>query len=266
MSEENTVIRFKCYSDETRQTARQLAEQMIEVWYLNGALLTPDSGCRSLNESYRQLCQAYRERAKEYTRPNPYVEQILDMITTGDFGCKLTLDHLEAIQGEMAIYDDGHKEFFIQLCFMLSLLRRGECFEGACRYENAIGSQYTRAVCAPDSLRFDCYGSRELYERYEWAYRADGDGYEEIPRVSQFAALLHKIIVRDILAFRDDARITEKFDEVQDRLGEEGRIMMRFPSAEPFIRVMIEAPTYALCEECMHDFLCFLNELGYVTV
>ncbi|MEK7816824.1 MAG: phosphoglucosamine mutase, partial [Actinomycetota bacterium] len=43
--------------------------------------------------------------------------------------------------------------------------------------------------------------------------------------------------------------VWEKINEASDRLGDSGRVLVRPSGTEPVIRVMVEAPTVALCDE-----------------
>lgn len=63
----------------------------------------------------------------------------------------------------------------------------------------------------------------------------------------------------------DDEDIQAKIQEVADFLGDNGRILVRPSGTEPLIRVMVEASTQKLCEDCVHMVTDLIKEKGYAT-
>lgn len=60
---------------------------------------------------------------------------------------------------------------------------------------------------------------------------------------------MESIRVKDKKAFRDNTRVAKVIKQVEEELGNEGRILVRESGTEPCIRVMVEAGTEALCRE-----------------
>lgn len=62
-----------------------------------------------------------------------------------------------------------------------------------------------------------------------------------------YPQLLENVIVKDKEKALQDEKLLELIKKVEDRLGDEGRILVRPSGTEPMIRVMVEAKTDALC-------------------
>ena len=64
---------------------------------------------------------------------------------------------------------------------------------------------------------------------------------------------LVNVRVRNKKAALDDKRVKAVVASVTDRLGDEGRILVRESGTEPLIRVMVEAAGKELCDELAHQ-------------
>ena len=53
------------------------------------------------------------------------------------------------------------------------------------------------------------------------------------------------------LRFYTDIRVRQAIDDAKKQLGDRGRIVVRPSGTEPLLRVMVEAQTDELCEECV---------------
>ena len=49
----------------------------------------------------------------------------------------------------------------------------------------------------------------------------------------------------------EHGKVQEAIRYVEERLGEDGRVLVRKSGTEPLLRVMVEALTDELCEECV---------------
>ena len=61
---------------------------------------------------------------------------------------------------------------------------------------------------------------------------------------------LVNVRVKDKSAVMNDSRIKDALSEAEAKLGGNGRMLLRKSGTEPVIRVMTEAQTYELCDEC----------------
>lgn len=78
-----------------------------------------------------------------------------------------------------------------------------------------------------------------------------------------YPQLLENVEVKDKNIVLEDQEIQEKIDEVAAFLGDDGRILVRPSGTEPLIRVMVEAATQKLCEDCVHMITDLIVEKGY---
>lgn len=78
-----------------------------------------------------------------------------------------------------------------------------------------------------------------------------------------YPQLLENVEVKDKNIVLEDQEIQEKIDEVAAFLGDDGRILVRPSGTEPLIRVMVEAATQKLCEDCVHMVTDLIVEKGY---
>lgn len=64
-----------------------------------------------------------------------------------------------------------------------------------------------------------------------------------------YPQVLENVRVVDKKVAQDDADVKEKIQEVEEALGNSGRILVREPGTEPVVRVMVEAETTEICQE-----------------
>ena len=64
---------------------------------------------------------------------------------------------------------------------------------------------------------------------------------------------LKNVRVTDKKAVTENANVQEKKKEIEEKLGEDGRILLRESGTEPVIRVMVEAVTDELCEQYVDE-------------
>lgn len=78
-----------------------------------------------------------------------------------------------------------------------------------------------------------------------------------------YPQLLKNIRVKDKPAARTDAAVIAKTKQVEEALGENGRILLRESGTEPVIRVMVEAETEELCEKYVDQVIDVLKQQGH---
>lgn len=81
-----------------------------------------------------------------------------------------------------------------------------------------------------------------------------------------YPQLLVNMRVKDKIAAREDADVIAAAKEVEDALGEEGRLLLRESGTEPLIRVMVEAKTDELCKENVYKIIDVLKANGHEDV
>lgn len=79
-----------------------------------------------------------------------------------------------------------------------------------------------------------------------------------------YPQLLVNVRVADKKAALSDADVIEAADAVSEKLGNEGRLLLRESGTEPLIRVMVEAKTDELCRENVDQVVEALKKKGHV--
>ena len=65
---------------------------------------------------------------------------------------------------------------------------------------------------------------------------------------------------------QNDPKVQSAVEEIAQRLGDTGRILVRESGTEPVIRVMVEAPSKALCQECVDTVVDAICAQGHARV
>ena len=78
-----------------------------------------------------------------------------------------------------------------------------------------------------------------------------------------YPQVLKNVKVTDKQAAQEDAAVQAAIAAVAARLGSSGRILVRESGTEPLVRVMVEAETQALCEECVDSVVNTIIAGGY---
>jgi len=78
-----------------------------------------------------------------------------------------------------------------------------------------------------------------------------------------YPQVLKNIRVTSKPAAREDADVIAKVKEVEEKLGKDGRILLRESGTEPVIRVMVEAGSLELCEECVDSVIEVIKAKGH---
>lgn len=82
--------------------------------------------------------------------------------------------------------------------------------------------------------------------------------------VTIFPQLMKNVKVGDKKAAREDEEVKAEINRMEQKLGQDGRILVRESGTEPVIRVMAEAKTNELCEECINSIIRVMKERGHV--
>ena len=78
-----------------------------------------------------------------------------------------------------------------------------------------------------------------------------------------YPQLLKNVKVSDKNIVLHDPEIQAEIDAVAADLGDDGRILVRPSGTEPLIRVMVEARTDEICEECVDRVCRLIEQKGY---
>ena len=79
-----------------------------------------------------------------------------------------------------------------------------------------------------------------------------------------YPQVLKNVRVQDKERALKDFAVQNAVREVSERLGDQGRILLRKSGTEPVLRVMVEAPTREMCEENVDAVIAVMNERGLV--
>ena len=82
------------------------------------------------------------------------------------------------------------------------------------------------------------------------------DGFVMYPQV------LENVRVADKKAAQDDAEVKAAIKEVEETLGDKGRILVRESGTEPVVRVMVEAETTEVCQEMVNKVVEVMKRKG----
>ena len=86
---------------------------------------------------------------------------------------------------------------------------------------------------------------------------------ESVKDIKIYPQLLVNETVKDKNIVLNDETIMKKIEEVAERLGNNGRILVRPSGTEPLIRVMVEAENDELCHDCVYEVIDLIKERGY---
>ena len=77
-----------------------------------------------------------------------------------------------------------------------------------------------------------------------------------------YPQVLESVRVSDKKAAQDDAEVREAIKEVEEMLGDKGRILVRESGTEPVVRVMVEAETTEICQEMVNKVVEVMKRKG----
>ena len=78
-----------------------------------------------------------------------------------------------------------------------------------------------------------------------------------------YPQVLKNIRVRDKAAARNDEAVKNAIAIVEEKLGAEGRILVRESGTEPVLRIMVEADQIETCEAYVNTILQIIIDRGY---
>ena len=81
-----------------------------------------------------------------------------------------------------------------------------------------------------------------------------------------YPQVLKNVRVQSKPEAQNDPAVQAAVQAVADRLGDTGRILVRESGTEPVIRVMVEAPSKALCQECVDQVVDVICAQGHARV
>ena len=85
-----------------------------------------------------------------------------------------------------------------------------------------------------------------------------------VDEVKIYPQLLKNVRVADKKEARENPAVVKAVEEVAEKLGDDGRILVRESGTEPVIRVMVEAATDELCKECVGKVIDVMAAEGLV--
>ena len=80
-----------------------------------------------------------------------------------------------------------------------------------------------------------------------------------------YPQVLKNVRVQDKDTALNDFSVQNVVREVAEKLGDQGRILLRKSGTEPVLRVMVEAPTHEMCEENVDAIIEVMKQRGLVT-
>ncbi len=80
--------------------------------------------------------------------------------------------------------------------------------------------------------------------------------------VKMLPQVTKNVRVADKAAVRENAAVQKSVQAVRDRLGKNGRVLLRESGTEPVMRVMVESPTQKMCEDCADEVVSVIYAEG----
>ena len=79
-----------------------------------------------------------------------------------------------------------------------------------------------------------------------------------------YPQVLKNVRVVDKSAARNDLDVAAKVDEITERLGDTGRVLLRESGTEPVLRVMVESESTEICEKYVDEIISVIIDKKYV--
>lgn len=151
--------------------------------------------------------------------------------------------------------------------------------EGISYVQTAVGDKYVYENMAATG---HCLGGEQSGHIIFSKHATTGDGIltslkvmevmlEKKESLSKLAAplavypqVLKNVRVKDKQAAQDDQAVQEEAKKVAERLGNEGRILLRQSGTEPLMRVMVEAKDLETCQSCVDQVVKVIEQRGHL--
>ena len=151
--------------------------------------------------------------------------------------------------------------------------------EGISYVQTAVGDKYVYENMAATG---HCLGGEQSGHIIFSKHATTGDGIltslkvmevmlEKKESLSKLAAplavypqVLKNVRVKDKQAAQDDLAVQEEAKKVAERLGNEGRILLRQSGTEPLVRVMVEAKDLETCQSCVDQVVKVIEQRGHL--
>ncbi len=152
--------------------------------------------------------------------------------------------------------------------------------EGIEYKKTAVGDKYVYECMSAEGY---CLGGEQSGHIIFSKYATTGDGILTSLKVMQamidkkktlsqlvapmkvYPQVLKNIRVKDKAETRGDKDVCQAVKEVEEKLGDSGRILVRESGTEPLIRVMVEAENIQLCEQYVDAVINVIKQKGYET-
>lgn len=82
--------------------------------------------------------------------------------------------------------------------------------------------------------------------------------------VTIYPQILKNVKVKDKASAKQDSDVQEAVKKAEEKLGNNGRILLRESGTEPLIRVMVEAETMDICTKYVNDMIKVMEEKNHV--
>ena len=153
-----TTIQLKFHHQAFADEAYTFIKAMIKAIFANGGKLLPLADAHSLNVSYRHQYMHYRRKAKDDQQPIEETQRLLSDLKQN--GACITLSDCDILQGNLDMRggitdfeDDCHRDFFVQRCFLISIINKLRGYRSLFEIAMTNRSQFVRAIGEPERSR-----------------------------------------------------------------------------------------------------------------
>jgi len=123
------------------------------------------------------------------------------------------------------------------------------------------GEQSGHIICSLDSLFGDGLKTALLVLKAMAYYKQTIK--QAVSDLEIYPQLLINEKVKDKKIVLNDEDINKKIEEIKNKLGNDGRILVRPSGTEPLIRVMVEAKSDQICHDLVYEVIDLIKSKGY---